>query len=63
MKTQKPGLFLFLLTTAQVIYVYAVFFRGRIQDVVFIKELERREIDLRNILMEVFIRSNTSSIG
>jgi len=54
MKPQRPDiLFLFLLwllllllTTAQVVYVYAVFGRDGIQDVVFVKKVERREIDL-----------------
>lgn len=69
MKTQKPDLFflfllwLLLLTTAQVVYVYAVFVRDGVQDVVLVKKVERREIDLRNQLMKMFIRSNTSQIS
>ena len=49
MKTQRPDLFflflmwllLLLLTMAQVVYVYAVFGRDGIQDVVLVKEVER----------------------
>jgi hypothetical protein len=71
MKTQRPDLFFLfllwlllpLLTTAQVVYVYAVFARGGIQDVVLVKEVERREIDFRNILVKTFIRSNTFQIS
>jgi hypothetical protein len=71
MKTPRRDLFflfllwllLLLLTTAQVVYVYAVFGRDSIQDVVLVKKVERREIDLRNQLMEMFIRSNTSRIS
>jgi hypothetical protein len=50
MKTQRPNIFFFLfvlqlprtlLTMAQVVYVYAVFGRNGIQDVVLVKEVER----------------------
>jgi hypothetical protein len=69
MKAQKPDLFflfllwLRLLLTTQVVYVYAVFVRDGIQDVVLVKKVERREIDLRNQLMKMFIRSNTSQVS
>lgn len=56
-------LLLLLLITAQVVYVYGVLVRDGIQYVVLVKEVERREIDLRNQLMKVFIRSNTSQIS
>jgi hypothetical protein len=71
MKTQMPDLFfLFLLgllllslATAQVVYVYAVFVRGGIHDVMLVKEVERRESDLGDRLAKIFIRSNTFQIG
>ena len=43
---------------AQVVYVYAVFGRGRTQNVVFVKKVERREIDSRNQLVRIFTRTN-----
>ena len=71
MKTQKFDLFfpfllwllLLLLETPQVVYIYAVFVRDGTQDVVLVKKVERREIDLRNKLMKMLIRSNTSQIS
>ena len=71
MKAQKFDLFfpfllwllLLLLETPQVVYVYAVFVRNGTQDVVLVKKVERREIDLRNKLMKMLIRSNTSQIS